>query len=350
MECIKCVSIFKEVGQAFNLPISTPEKLELVAKAIVENLDLKGCHFRLVSRDQSLLEHIASFGLSQEFLDKGAVDAERSVAEALEGGTVMVEDCSSDPRIQYPREHAREGIVSLLTVPLRARGQVIGVMRLATGQSRTFAEQELTMIDTVAAFSTSAITQSMFHDILGDVNTAVRSSLDLKGVLEAIVQVVSESLRARGCTIRLLDSRDNLELRAAFGLSGHYLDTASSDPGSGVKEALKGECIDILDTRNDPRIRHPQEARQEGIASALFVPLMNREEAIGVLSVYTHRPYEFSSDEKQLMITIGEQCALAIRNAQMYAAIKRKYEDVVDEFHQWFEHYRTFPVRTDQSS
>lgn len=350
MDCIKCVMIFDEIGRAFNMPISTPEKLELVAKAIVEHLGVKACHFRLLSRDQSILEHIASHGLSEAFLSKGPVDAEKSVAEALKGNAVMIEDCANDPRVQYPAEHAREGIVSMLTVPLSTRGQTIGVMRLATEEKRVFSEQELTMIGTVAAFSTSAITHSMFHDILGDVNAAVRSSLDLCGVLESIVKVVSESLRARGCTIRLLDRHNNLELRAAFGLSGQYLDTASKDPGDAVAEALKGECVTVLDAANDPRIRHPEEAQRERIASALFVPLLSRDEAIGVLSVYTHRQYEFSSDEIDLMMTIGEQCALAIRNAQMYAAIKRKYEDVVDEFHQWFEHYQTYPVRGNKPS
>ena len=46
------------------------------------------------------------------------------------------------------------------------------------------------------------------------------------------------------------------------------------------------------------------------------------------------------------MEAIGGQCALAIRNAQMYAAIKRRYDSVVDEFHQWFEHYYTYPTHT----
>ena len=41
-------------------------------------------------------------------------------------------------------------------------------------------------------------------------------------------------------------------------------------------------------------------------------PLMTRDQAIGVLSIYTHRQYEFSADEISLMATIGEQCALAI--------------------------------------
>jgi signal transduction protein with GAF and PtsI domain len=345
VECISCVRIFEEVGDAFNSTLSTEEKLEKVARAIVEHLDIKACHFRVLSRDQRRLEHLASFGLSEKFLEKGPVDAEKSVAEALNGQVVMVEDCASDPRIQFPKEHAEEGIVSLLTVPLSARGNVIGVMRLSTKRKREFSEQELTSIKTLASFSTSAITHAMFHDILGEVNEAIRSSLDLNEVLESTVRVVCESLRVRGSTIRLLDRRGNLELRAAFGLSQRYLETASTDPGDAVAEALGGTCVAILDARTDGRIRHHDEMEREKISSVLFVPLMSRKKAIGVLSVYTHNPYTFSEDEKELMTALGEQCALSIRNAQMYHTIKRRYEDVVDEFQIWFEHYQTYPLR-----
>ena len=345
MECISCIRIFEEVGDAFNSNLGTEAKLEQVARAIVKHMDIKSCHFRVLSRDQKNLEHIASFGLSEAFLGKGPVDAEKSVAEALEGRIVMVEDCAHDPRIQFPKEHAEEGIVSLLTVPLSARGNVIGVMRLASADKREFSDQELTAIKTLASFSTSALTHSMFHDILAKVSANARSSLDLAEVLESTVRVVSDSLRVKGSTIRLLDRRGRLELRAAYGLSERYLDFASSDPGEAVAQAMQGDCIAVLDARVDPRIRHHDEITRERISSVLFVPLMSREKAIGVLSVYTHNPYTFSDDEKELMTALGERCALSIRNAQMYHTIRRRYEDVVDEFQQWFEHYQTYPVR-----
>ena len=350
MECISCIRIFEEVGDAFNSTLGTEAKLEQVARAIVKHLDIKACHFRVLSRDQKNLEHIASFGLSKAFLGKGPVDAEKSVAEALEGHIVMVEDCAHDPRIQFPKEHIEEGIVSLLTVPLNARGNVIGVMRLASSEKRGFNDQELTAIKTLASFSTSALTHSMFHDILGKVSSNVRSSLDLAEVLESTVRVVSESLRVRGSTIRLLDRQGNFELRAAFGLSKRYLDLASADPGDAVALAMEGECVAILDARVDPRIRHHDEITREKVSSVLFVPLLNREKVIGVLSVYTHNPYIFSDDEKELMTALGERCALSIRNAQMYHTIKRRYQDVVNEFQQWFEHYQTYPVRRNESA
>ena len=70
MDCIRCVRIFEQVGDAFNSSVGAEEKLEQVARAIVEQLGLHACHFRVLSRDQRKLEHFASFGLSDKFLEK----------------------------------------------------------------------------------------------------------------------------------------------------------------------------------------------------------------------------------------------------------------------------------------
>jgi GAF domain-containing protein len=337
------------MGDALNAQVDTVELLEKTAEALVEQFNLKACHFRLLSRDRKILEHVASHGLSERFLAKGPVDAERSMSKALEGEMVMVRDSSNDKRIQYPEEFSREGIASVLTIPLAARGQVIGVMRLATSERHDFDQDELDFFRVAAVFCTSAIIHSMFHDILEKVNETILESFDLESVLNTIVQVVTEILRAKGCSIRLLDERgDHLEMRASYGLSERFLDTASADPGKGVAEALKGECVSVLEAWSDPRIRHHEQMKLEKISSILFVPLRCRETTIGVLSVYTHLPYEFSDDEIKLMLAVGGQCALAIRNAQMYAALKSRYDTVTDDFQRWFEHYCVFPPRGDE--
>jgi GAF domain-containing protein len=67
---------------------------------------------------------------------------------------------------------------------------------------------------------------------------------------------------------------------------------------------------------------------------------------IGVLTVYTHNPCTFSEKEEELVIALGELCALAIPNSKVYQTIKRRYEDVVDEVQQWFEHSQTFPLHS----
>ena len=113
--------------------------------------------------------------------------------------------------------------------------------------------------------------------------------------------------------------------------------------GSVATLALDGTCVAIPDAKSDPRIPWTGEVVQEGFSSMLYVPLVIRQQTIGTLCLVTHHPYDFSDEEIYLMMAIAEQCALAIRNAQMYASIKRRYENVVDDFQLWFEHYHTFP-------
>jgi GAF domain-containing protein len=344
MECSECIRVFEQVGSALNSPMDTVELLEMVAESLVKQFRLKGCHFRLLSRDQQMLEHVASFGLSEEYLRKGPVEADRSVSEALDGETVLVVDCASDPRIQYPDACAREGIASMLNIPLKTRGQVIGVVRLSTPERREFTRQELQILEVVASFCASVVVHWMFQSIVRNVTEAIRSSLDIDEVLGAIVRVVSESLRARGCLIGLKRPDENrIDKHTAYGLSEQFLARVMREPGGALKEALRGSCVLVLDARTDPRVPFRDEATREGVGTILHVPLAVHGAPIGVLCVCTHRVYEFSEDEVFLLKSVGDQCAFAIRNAQMFTSARHQYQELVDDFQKWFEQYQTFP-------
>ena len=346
MLCSECIRVFERIGSALNSPIDTVEFLTQVAESIVTHFHLKGCHLRLLSRDQKVLEYVASFGLSEAFINKGTVQAERSVAEALEGRSVAVLDCTTDPRIQYREAMAAEGIASMLTVPLRARGQVIGVMRLSTAQPHEFSKEEIEILEVVASFCASAVVHWMFHSILSHITEATRSSLDLKSVLAAIVHVVCQDLRAKGCVVQLLDAKGKrIGAQESFGLRAAFLDpflaTFWEDPGR--TRALAGTCVPILEVQGDPGVPYRDAAARENVGSVLHVPLGLAEHVVGVASVFTYHPYEFSEDELFLMATIGEQCALAVKNAQVYGELRREYQGLVDDFQKWFGEYQTYP-------
>ena len=240
----QCMPVFREIGDALNAQASSERLLEIASRALVEGFELKGCQFRLLSRDQHTLDDIASFGLSRRFLDKGPVVAERSVAQGLDGEVVLVEDCGTDSRIQYPAEFQEEGIVSLLTIPLATRGQAIGVIRLFTAQRRQFLAAEIEVFQLVALYCTSAIVTSMYRQMMDQVSRSIRGTLEIDEVLRSIVRVVTEDLRAKGCTIHLVDpSYEKLELKAAYGLSQPFLETAVQTESCGaVRQALEGQC------------------------------------------------------------------------------------------------------------
>ncbi|MEP0775059.1 MAG: GAF domain-containing protein [Acidobacteriota bacterium] len=344
MDCRDCLAIFEDIGSAFNSPIETEQLLTLIARTVAERFRVGGCVIRLLSRDRRQLERVASAGLSQQFLQKGPVDAERSVVEALAGEVVYISDCRTDPRIQYPEAHVEEGIVSALTVPLSTRGQVIGVIRLYSRAPRDFSPLELEVLRVVASFCASAAVRAMFNQILQHVTDTIRSSLDLRAVLKGIVTVITEDLRARGAMVRLLDgSGRRFDALEAYGLSEQFLAELGAEPDEATCATLGGECLEVLDAAADPRVGYREALAAEGVASLLHVPLVLRERPLGVLTVMTHRPYDFSDDEMVLMRGIGDQCALAVHSAQMYAAVKSRYEALADDFQLWFERYRTYP-------
>jgi len=334
----KCLEILSTVGDAFNSPVGTKELLERTARAVVEQLHLKGCSFRLLSQDQELLEYVASYGLSERFLRRGPVEVDDSVAEVLAGKPVTIPDCGSDPRVQYSEAHAEEGIVSSLAVPLKTRGQVIGVMQTFVGEKREFPETDLKLLEVLAAFCARALTNAMFHQILDNVTAAIRSSLSLEAVLESVVKAISEDLRAKGCTIHLLDAEEKeLRLRAEFGLSKKFLAFLKDEPGEGVAAALQGKCTQLLDPRQEPPTRFLGKVVEEGISSILYVPLMVRAKAIGVLCLYTHHPYEFSEDERYFMKAIADFFFNDTAPTEIYTMLRQNYQTLVNDYQIWFE-------------
>lgn len=67
------------------------------------------------------MDLVASHGLSEEFLNKGPVSADKSVVQALNGETVVIKDVRTDKRVQYRKEIKKEGIVSMLCVPVKSK-------------------------------------------------------------------------------------------------------------------------------------------------------------------------------------------------------------------------------------
>ena len=346
-KCIHCHNLFSVIADALSQRLEMPTMLEAAARSIVEEFGLKACHFRVISRDRKTLESVASYGLSEKFLAKGPVYTDSSVRKVLEGEAVWFADCSTDPGVQHPAEFAEEGIASMLTLPLETRGQVIGVMRLYTATRREFSDDEVELFKVAALFCASGVIDSMFRQILGHVTESIRSTLQLGDVLNSIVKVVCEDLRARGCVITGADPPGSkLEPKAAYGLDPDFVNQVPDlFTDEAMAAVLGGECVEILDGRTDQRVRYPQEVARQGISSILLVPLTTRGKALGVLNLFTHLPYDFSSDEQQLMTAIGEQCSLAVANAKMFSALKRRYDNLVDDFQMWFGHSHGDPLR-----
>jgi GAF domain-containing protein len=138
-----------------------PEEVALMAvESIKTALRVKGCTLFLVNRKTHELQVAASYGLSNEYLSKGPLSAMKSISDSLEDGPVAIFDVTEDPRIQYPEAAKKEGIASILSVPIISAGNVIGAVRVYTGQPWEFTLDDVNFVQALAQIAGMAINRS----------------------------------------------------------------------------------------------------------------------------------------------------------------------------------------------
>ena len=142
------------------------QRLEYICKSIVELMGIKGAAIRLMDERTNRLELASAVGLSEAYLNKGPVDADKSLAKALEGEPHFVLDASTDPAVQYPEEARKAGIVSMLALPLKGRQRVIGTLRLYTGERRHFSQHEVNFISALSSQAAIFIENAQIQDFL----------------------------------------------------------------------------------------------------------------------------------------------------------------------------------------
>jgi signal transduction protein with GAF and PtsI domain len=132
--------------------IREPEEIILITvEGVTHALNVKGCTLFLFSPKSQELKLAGSYGLSNHYLDKGPVSALRSIASSLQDAQpVAIYDVNDDPRLQYPDEAKKEGIASILAVPIIIGERLIGSMRVYTAQPWEFTLNDVNFVQAVA--------------------------------------------------------------------------------------------------------------------------------------------------------------------------------------------------------
>jgi PAS domain S-box-containing protein len=333
------LGLFQEVTRLITSTLKVDSVLDVIAKKIPDVLGVDAATIRLLDPAGTKLILHAAHGLSREYLDRGPVDAEKSVMKALAGSPVAIYDAASDRRINYSNAAQKEGVKSILVAPIPIRGKISGVLRLLTRDHRHFKEQEIEFVTALAEQCGIAIENARVHEdqqqqiqffkTLHNISKALNSALQLQEVLDLMVTRLPEVMDLKGCTIRLLEpGKVQLDLMAASGLSQEYLGRGSIDDELSTHHTLKGEPVVIFDATTDSRIRYQKEAAREGVASILAVPIVVKKKTIGVLRLLTARPRNFTDAEINFAMAVAEQSGIAIQNAIGYNKISKLVKEM----------------------
>jgi len=337
------LEVFQEVTKALSVSLRPREVLNMIVKKIPEVMNLKAATVRLLDPEGKKLELVAAYGLSEKYLNKGPVDAEKNVIEALKENAVAIYDVTTDDRIQYRNEAAQEGIKSMLTMPIIARGKLLGILRLLTSEHRNFSHQEINFVELLAEQSGIAIINAQYFEqeisrekkylrVFEEITKAVSASIDLSEVLDMVVKKIPEVMGLKGSMLRLLNKKTSqLELVASYGLSEAYANKGPVSYDASLADALTSQSVSVYNIGEDRSSKYYAEAMKEGIWSILSIPLRFQGEIIGRLRLYSGKPIEYSDEDRKFMEAIAEQTAAAIANAkrfQMELSKEKQYLDV----------------------
>ena len=157
---------FLDLSASISSSLDVKKIIEAMTQELVNELHLKAASVRLLDEQTLTVKLVASFGLSDKYLNKGPVAADKNIARALKGETIYIKDVLSDPGIQYRKEKEAEGIVSMLYVPIKAHDKIIGVLNIYSGKSREFTEYEIMLVTALAYQGGLAISNASMYMML----------------------------------------------------------------------------------------------------------------------------------------------------------------------------------------
>ena len=320
-----------QVSNVIHSTLDSQEAFQLIVSEAVRVMKASSGSLVLINPTTSFLEIHAAQNLSS-----AARKLKLRVGEGITGWVARhgkparVGDVTQDKRYVSVRRDVR----SELAVPLDVQGEVRGVINVDSERADAFSADDQELLQELAIQAAKVIQNTwlyeqlrlkvMLFESLASVSRTINSTLNLDEALRAITREACELMRARMCSLMLLDeSREWLDLRASYGAGDAYI----KKPRLAAGESLIGVVVrrkkplQVANVQADTRYQNVELARREGLVSLLSVPLIFSGQTIGALSVYTARPYNFSNEEIKILGALAELSAIAIEKARLYERV-----------------------------
>lgn len=166
---------------------------------------------------------------------------------------------------------------------------------------------------------------------LNEISRAITSDLYLEDILKLIVTLTANVIKAKVCNVWLIDEKkQEFNIKATQSMHQEYLNKKTIKLNEGIVGLVAREKKPkiIFDVLKEEQYIEKKLARKEGLVSMASIPMMVRDKVIGVLNVYTNRPYEFTKAEITLLSTIANQAAVAIEKTELIVRTKIIQEEL----------------------
>ncbi|TFG89891.1 MAG: ANTAR domain-containing protein [Candidatus Atribacteria bacterium] len=166
---------------------------------------------------------------------------------------------------------------------------------------------------------------------LNKISRAITSDLYLEDILNLIVTLTANVMKAKVCNVWLIDEKkQEFNIKATQSMHQEYLNKKTIKLNEGIVGLVAREKKPklIFDVLKEEQYKEKKLARKEGLVSMVSIHMMVKDKVIGVLNVYTNKPYEFTKAEISLLSTIANQAAVAIEKTELIVRTKIIQEEL----------------------
>lgn len=255
---------------------------------------------------------------------------------AQTGEPLFMEEAQNDPRNIFSEGDRKLGIVTYLGLPIKSRGEVLGVLTFNTTAPRQYSRGELTCLTVFADQAAIAIENARLHgaalrraeekEALLRATRAVMGEVDLQQILDRIVAEAAEITKCSHVKLLLMDPAAQV-LRVG-ALKGTTLSEGFQIPlGSGLsgRVAARGERLFVADPGSDPDNVLASSDRAMKVATYLGLPVKARDRVLGVLTFNTTEPHRYGEEELAYLASFADHAAIALEKAQLFQELNQSY-------------------------
>lgn len=146
------ISTLAQVGQLITSGTYLDEMLQLIVRMIAEMMQARVCSVMIVDAQRNELVLKAAKCSSEEYWRKPNLKIGNSLISRVvkAKAPLMVRDVTKEESYQYPDLASKEGVRSLVSVPMILKDTVIGVINVYSAEERVFSNEDLRVLSTVA--------------------------------------------------------------------------------------------------------------------------------------------------------------------------------------------------------
>ena len=331
------LGILSEISRISNSYIDLPEKLRRIVEVVAKGMGKDGASVFLIDRSGKTVTLAAAVGLNQESIGKMSFSLGMGIAGwvAEQKVPLALEDPYADLRFQYVAESGIEKFKSLVAAPIMDEDRCLGVIFVLSLAAWSAASSELTLLTTTANQLSGVIKNAqLFQKIqerlselatIYEIGMALTSTLDLEQLLALIAKNSTQSLRAQGCAIRLMNQPEIMagKTYSSFSLNGDLIGNLDALIGETIAERVARDKKPLLihDVMKEPFL-----PKGNGLSSGslMSVPLIYHDHVIGVITLYNKQEdHLFTDDDLQFLATVASSAAVAVENAAMYERMEK---------------------------